>query len=177
MPGFFGHEELFLGQDPLDLRRHYQIISHLSFHLGKHWPLDLALWDLAGKIVGQPVWRMLGGASRSIAAYVSLGQRRDAAAVADAVEQLAEANYKALKIRFFRDDWREDLRVLEVIRKAIGDRMEVMVDCNQAWRMQWDLRPYRNFGEAVQILRALHEHDVYWIEEPLFRGDYDGLRR
>src|SRR5262249_853004 len=147
MPGFAGHEELFVGQDPLDLHRHYQIISHLSFHLGKHWPLDLALWDLAGKITRQPVWRMLGGATPSIAAYASLGQRRDVSAMVDVVQRLVDEGYKALKIRFFRDDWRDDVKVLEAVRKAVGSRVDLMVDCNQAWRMQWDLRPYRNFGE------------------------------
>src|SRR4029453_10360783 len=128
MPGFAGHEELFVGQDPLDLNRHYQIISHLSFHLGKHWPLDLALWDLAGKITGQPVWRMLGGASRSVAAYASLGQRRDVSATVDVVQRLAAEGYKALKIRFFRENWRDDVKVLEAVRSAVGHGMEIMVD-------------------------------------------------
>lgn len=177
MPGFAGHEELFIGQDPLDLARHYQIISNLSFHLGKHWPLDLALWDLAGKITGQPVWRMLGGATRSIAAYASLGERREKSAVVDAVQRLEAENFKALKIRFYRDDWREDMRIMEAVRGAVGDRLKLMVDCNQAWRMQWDIRKSRNFGEALEIVRALHDLDVYWVEEPLFRGDYNGLRR
>lgn len=177
MPGFSGHEDLFIGQGPLDLARHYRIITNLSFHLGKHWPLDLALWDLAGKITGQPVWRMLGGASRSSMAYASLGQRRPLAELVEIAQRMAAEGFRAVKIRFVHDDWREDVAVVEAVRKAIGDKLDLMVDCNQAWRMQWDLRPYRDFGEALGIIRALSGLGVYWVEEPLFRGDYDGLRR
>ncbi len=68
MPGFAGHEELFVGQEALDLPRHFGIIENISFHYGKCWPLDLALWDLAGKTLDQPVWRMVGGRGRSLAA-------------------------------------------------------------------------------------------------------------
>ena len=54
MLGFVGHEHLFVGQDPMAIERHYRTLSHLSFHYGRCWPLDLALWDLAGKLTGQP---------------------------------------------------------------------------------------------------------------------------
>ena len=45
------------------IERHYRILSNIQFHYGRCWPLDLALWDLAGKITGQPVWKLLGGLS------------------------------------------------------------------------------------------------------------------
>src|ERR1700730_5663296 len=54
MLGFAGHEDLFVGQDPLALERHYRVLSNIDFHYGRCWPLDLALWDLAGKNTGQP---------------------------------------------------------------------------------------------------------------------------
>ncbi|MBV8974701.1 MAG: hypothetical protein JOY74_06230, partial [Sinobacteraceae bacterium] len=53
MLGFEGHESLFIGQDPLALERHFRVLSNIDFHYGRCWPLDLALWDLAGKILGQ----------------------------------------------------------------------------------------------------------------------------
>ena len=67
MLGFAGHEHLFVGQDPLAIERHYRILSNIQFHYGRCWPLDLALWDLAGKITGQPVWKLLGGLSDRVA--------------------------------------------------------------------------------------------------------------
>src|SRR3984957_4561894 len=71
MVGFAGHEHLFIGQDPLALERHYRVLSHIDFHYGRCWPLDLALWDLAGKITGQPCWQLLGGLSNRLRAYAS----------------------------------------------------------------------------------------------------------
>jgi L-alanine-DL-glutamate epimerase-like enolase superfamily enzyme len=84
MGGFAGHEHLFIGQDPMDLERHYRIINNIQFHYGRCWPLDLALWDLAGKITGQPVFKLLGGLTDRIPAYASSGTLRDPAALADA---------------------------------------------------------------------------------------------
>ncbi len=82
MVGFAGHEHLFIGQDPLALERHYRVLSHIDFHYGRCWPLDLALWDLTGKIAGQPCWKLLGGLSNRVRAYASSGVLRDADALA-----------------------------------------------------------------------------------------------
>jgi L-alanine-DL-glutamate epimerase-like enolase superfamily enzyme len=177
MPGFAGHEELFIGHDPRDLDRHFKIIDNLSFHYGKHWPLDIALWDLAGKIKGEPVWRMLGGAGAPVPAYASLGQRREPEAVAEAARKAVAAGFRAVKLRFYRTDWREDVKAAEAVRAAVGPSIDLMIDCNQAWRMQWDTNPYRTYAEALAVCRAVAPLGIYWIEEPLFRGDYEGLRR
>ena len=63
MLGFEGHEVLFVGEDALAIERHWRILNNISFHWGRCWPLDLALWDLAGKITGQPCWKLIGGLS------------------------------------------------------------------------------------------------------------------
>jgi L-alanine-DL-glutamate epimerase-like enolase superfamily enzyme len=52
-----------------------------------------------------------------------------------------------------------------------------MIDCNQAWRMQWDTAPSRNVDEALELIRALEPLSITWIEEPIFRGDYEGLKK
>src|SRR5271166_4206478 len=56
MLGFEGHEALFVGEDALAIERHWRMLNNISFHWGRCWPLDLALWDLAGKLTGQPCW-------------------------------------------------------------------------------------------------------------------------
>src|SRR5574341_318023 len=63
MLGFSGCEAYFIGQDPFAIERHVQILDNLQFHYGRMWPLEVALWDLMGKITGQPLWKLLGGAS------------------------------------------------------------------------------------------------------------------
>lgn len=177
MTGFAGHEPMFVGQDPLAIERHYRILSNIQFHYGRSWPLDLALWDLAGKIAGQPVWKLLGGLSDRVRAYASSGTLRAPAALADAAEAYLAQGFKALKIRFHRGDWRADVAALEAVRARVGDRLELMVDCNQGWRMSWDAYAPWSLKDALQVAREMERIGVYWMEEPLFRADRDGMRR
>jgi L-rhamnonate dehydratase len=180
MVGFEGHEELFVGQDPQQAERHYEVLSHLNFHYGRPWPLDLALWDLNGQITGEPVWRMLGGRSNRVRLYASTGVLRGADAMVDQAQRLAEEGFTAMKVRFTsseggRAGWREDLRVLERIRVALGDRLALMVDCNQGWRMPWDTNPSWQLKDALMAARELEKLSVYWMEEPLHRADRRGM--
>jgi L-alanine-DL-glutamate epimerase-like enolase superfamily enzyme len=177
MMGFAGHEPLFIGEDVLRLERHNRVIDHISFHYGRAWPLDLALWDLAGRVVGQPCWKMLGGLADRVPAYASSGVLRDAGAMADYAERVLERGFKALKIRFRRGDIRADLAALEAVRKKIGDRLELMVDCNQGWRFPWDTMAPWTLKQALDVARELERFGVFWMEEPLHRADREGMRR
>jgi L-alanine-DL-glutamate epimerase-like enolase superfamily enzyme len=176
MVGFPGHEELFIGQDPLAIERHYRVLSHIDFHYGRCWPLDLALWDLAGKIAGLPCWKLLGGLSNRVRAYASSGVLRDAAALAAQAERYLEQGFGALKVRFHRGDWRDDVRTLEAVRAQVGDRLELLVDCNQGWRLPWDTEPAWTFKDALAVARELERLNIYWMEEPLHRADHAGMR-
>ncbi|HLS68001.1 MAG TPA: mandelate racemase/muconate lactonizing enzyme family protein [Kiloniellales bacterium] len=176
MPGFEGHEDLFLGRDPRDLERHFRVIENLSFHYGRCWPLDIALWDLFGQITGQPCWRLLGGRSDGIRAYASSGSPREPEELVDLAQLVVEEGYAALKIRFHRKNWQDDLEALAAVRDAVGDSLELMVDCNQGWRMPWDTKAPWTLKQAMAVARELEHLDVYWMEEPLHRGDYEGMR-
>jgi L-alanine-DL-glutamate epimerase-like enolase superfamily enzyme len=175
MAGFLGHENLFIGQDPLAIERHYRLLANLGFHYGRCWPLDIALWDLAGKITGQPCWKLLGGLSNKVPAYASSGSLRDPRTMGSQARHFVGRGFKAMKVRFHRADWRDDIRALEAIRAEVGDRIHVMVDCNQGWRMAWDFAEPWSLKDAVQVARHLERLNVYWMEEPLFRGDYQGM--
>ncbi|HZO22268.1 MAG TPA: mandelate racemase/muconate lactonizing enzyme family protein [Steroidobacteraceae bacterium] len=176
MVGFQGHESLFIGQDALALERHYRTLANIDFHYGRCWPLDLALWDLAGKITGQPCWKLLGGLSHRVQAYASSGTLRDPGALAEAAERFLAQGFRALKLRFHRADWRDDIRALEAVRARIGSRLELLVDCNQGWRQPWDTQAAWTLKDALAVARELEKLKVYWMEEPLHRGDKAGMR-
>jgi L-alanine-DL-glutamate epimerase-like enolase superfamily enzyme len=176
MLGFEGHEHLFVGHDPLALERHYRVLTNIDFHYGRCWPLDLALWDLAGKILGQPCWKLLGGLAPRVRAYASCGTLREPAAQADAVERMHALGFPAVKIRFQRGDWHEDIRALEAVRERLGRRVEILVDCNQGWRLPWDTQSPWCLKDALAVARELERLQVYWMEEPLHRADHDGMR-
>lgn len=177
MTGFAGHEHLFIGQDPMAIERHYRILSNIQFHYGRCWPLDAALWDLAGKITGQPVWKLAGGLSNKVAAYASSGTLRKPDQLADLAERFIARGFKAMKIRFHRGDWRSDIAALEAVRARVGDKLDLMVDCNQGWRMSWDAYAPWTLKDAVRVARELERLGVYWMEEPLHRSDREGMRR
>jgi L-alanine-DL-glutamate epimerase-like enolase superfamily enzyme len=177
MTGFAGHEPLFIGEDPLRVERHYRILTNIQFHYGRCWPLDLALWDLAGKITGQPVWRLLGGRTDRVPAYASSATLRDPGAMAEAAETYLARGFRGLKLRFHRGDWRDDIKALEAVRARIGDKLELMVDCNQGWRMSFDDEQPWALKDALAVARELERLTVYWMEEPLFRGDRKGMRQ
>ncbi len=175
MAGFDAYRDLFIGRAALDLDRHAKILDNVAFHAGRCWPLDIALWDLAGKLQGQPIWRLVGGAADRVRAYASCGVLRDGAATADLAERLIEAGFAAMKIRFHRADWRDDVAAVAAVRARVGDRLALMVDCNQGWRMPWDTATPWPLDRALQVARALEELQIYWIEEPLHRGDHAGM--
>jgi L-alanine-DL-glutamate epimerase-like enolase superfamily enzyme len=135
------------------------------------------LWDLAGKITGQPVWKLVGGNSDRVPAYASSGTLRSPAAMAETAERFRAEGFRAMKIRFHRGDWREDVAALEAVRKRLGDGLDLMVDCNQGWRMPWDTEPPWTLKDALEVARELEALDVFWMEEPLYRGDREGMRR
>lgn len=180
MLGFEGHEELFLGQDPRHVERHYEVLAHLQFHYGRCWPLDLALWDLNGKITGEPVWRALGGRSDRVRLYASSGVLRDPSAMAEVAERFVAESFPAMKVRFTssaggRDGWRADVEALAAIRARVGTRLDLMVDCNQGWRMPWDTSAPWALKDSLAVTRELERLGVYWVEEPLHRADRAGM--
>lgn len=174
MYGFADYQSYFIGQDPLDLDRHNAVLSNIEFHAGRPWPMDVALWDLAGKIKGEPVWKMVGGKSNRIRAYASSGVHRPVPDMVKVARHMIERGYPALKVRFGRPSLEQDLAVISTIRDAVGDALELMVDCNQGWRMPWDIQQPWKLEQAVEVARKLEAERVYWMEEPLHRGDYAG---
>jgi L-alanine-DL-glutamate epimerase-like enolase superfamily enzyme len=175
MPGFAGHEHLFIGRDPTDIERHVAVLDNLQFHYGRMWPLEIALWDLTGKLRGEPLWRMLGGASGRLRVYASTGERVSAEERAASAVGLRDAGFQALKLRFHAADPAEDIAVVSAVRDAAGDGMGIMVDANQGWRMPWDTSPTWDLETAMRVAHDLAALGVYWLEEPLDRHDYVGL--
>ena len=175
MYGFADYERYFIGADALDLDRHGAVLANIDFHAGRPWPLDVALWDLAGQIQDRPVWSLVGGHGRRIRTYASSGVLRPAAEMADVARRAHQRGFPALKVRFGRPSLDEDLAVVRAIRDALGADLALMVDCNQGWRMPWDVRPPWDVDHAATVGAALAAEGVTWMEEPLHRGDYAGM--
>jgi L-alanine-DL-glutamate epimerase-like enolase superfamily enzyme len=138
------------------LHRHYMAIGHSA--------LDIALWDLAGKAVGRPVWRLLGGYRQRLPTYAStLNGGRDGIldsieAYADFAEACLDMGYKGYKIHGWGEgDPKEEAANLLACAKRVGGRMALMYDA--ASELQ-------TFADAVYVGRACDEGGYLWYEDP-----------
>jgi D-galactarolactone cycloisomerase len=175
MAGFADHEHLFIGADPLRLAAHGRTLETIAFHAGRFWPLEAALWDLAGRALGVPVARLLGGAADRIPVYASLGELRSPSERAAQAVQLRGAGFRAVKVRIARDRLDEGVQTVAAIRAAVGAELEVMVDLNRWWRMPGDIEPGLSVAGTRALIERLAEHDVFWVEEPLPGDDLAGM--
>jgi L-alanine-DL-glutamate epimerase-like enolase superfamily enzyme len=146
----------------------------VDFHGARPWTAEVAIWDLAARALGQPLWRLLGGRSERLLAYASSGEPADAEERAERVAALQERGVRAVKLRFHHADWRRDVELVERVRDAVGSEVELMVDANQGWRMPGDRGTRWDVATASQCARALEQLGVYWLEEPLRTDDVDG---
>jgi mandelate racemase len=127
--------------------------------------IDMAVWDAQARARGMPLARLLGGAPKPVRAYNSKGLGiMPAAAAADEAQKLLAEGFEAVKIRVGRPDAREDLDAVRAVRKAVGDRVTLMCDYNQALTV----------AEAVRRGTMLDGEGLLWIEEPIRHDDYAG---
>jgi L-alanine-DL-glutamate epimerase-like enolase superfamily enzyme len=176
MGAFEQFEHLFIGTDPLAIARHARMLETISFHAGRYWPLEAALWDLFGQACGQPVATLLGGFADALPVYASWGELRAPERRAQDAEALVEQRFHGVKIRIVPERLDDGLAVVAAVRGAIGDRLAIIVDFNQWWRMPGDLERRLDPAGARRAVERLREHDVLWVEEPLPGEDRAGMR-
>ncbi|MCO8265209.1 enolase C-terminal domain-like protein [Haloferax prahovense] len=131
-------------------------------------PIDCALWDIAGKDAGLPVYQLIGAARDSVPAYGSTMVGDDdpdglgsPEAYADFAEELVEEGYQAVKLHTwmppFGDDPEQDIAACRAVRERVGDDIDLMLDAHH----------FYSRSEAKKIGKALEDLDFRWIEEPM----------
>lgn len=169
-----------VGADPFatehlaDLLRHHAAGASYRGRAG----IDIALWDLVGKVCGQPLARLWGGSRDRVPVYASLIRLSKPGERADQAARLREAGFQAVKVRIHHPTLAEDVDTVARVRGAVGDEMAIMVDANQAqsgadWQpgVRWDYR------RAAATARELERLGCYWLEEPLPRYAFADLTR
>lgn len=139
--------------------------------------LDIALWDIFGQAVGEPVHRLLGGAFRDrIHAYATgcyyrgediLDHRASESKLIDEVRSYVDDGFEILKIKIGLLSVRADVERIVAIKKAVGDDIRLLIDANHAY----------NASTAIQMGQALAGLDIGWFEEPVPPEDRAGYRR
>ncbi|MCC6535693.1 MAG: mandelate racemase/muconate lactonizing enzyme family protein [Burkholderiales bacterium] len=161
-------EAQVLGRDPFHTEVVWEGLHRMGTDPGAISAIDIALWDIMGKALGQPICNLLGGAFRDrVQAYATGLFRKEhadptAALVAEA-RGYVEQGFKAMKMKVgFGPDY--DLKNVAAVRRAIGERILLAVDANCGY----------DRGSAIAIGQRLAEHDLLWFEEPISADDVEG---
>lgn len=163
---------LLLGRDPWTTER---IWHELFYKLNPRvqtgvWSsavsaVDIALWDIKGKRASQPVWRLLGGFSQTVEAYVTFGLHDyDRDQLVEVARSLVEQGHDKLKMVVGagpRKDLTEDVLRVRAVREAVGPTVELMIDANYMF----------SFTQALDLCRRVEEYRIAWFEEPVYGND------
>lgn len=171
---------LLIGETPFDRERIYDKLLGRgtgAYALGQKGAvvsavagIDIALWDLVGKLLKTPVYNLLGGCVHyKIPAYASgffgkEGRALTAAECGEEARMYADQGFKGVKMKvgFGR---RQDLENLEAVRRALGPELGIMVDANQSY----------SYHDVMKIADELAAFDLTFLEEPLPINDLDGM--
>jgi L-alanine-DL-glutamate epimerase-like enolase superfamily enzyme len=162
-PGLIKYlKPILLGQNPLDRELLYKAMWKRvrTTTVRTIGAVDIALWDIAGKISGLPIHQLLGSYRDRIPAYISSAVLGSPAAYADEAKHYKSLNLAAYKIHP-PQNWREDIKVCEAVRLAVGDEYLLMLD--SVWSY--------DYPAALRVGLAIQELDYYWYEDPLADAD------
>ncbi len=166
-----------IGADPADIEMLADVVKLYGLMLGgRPWLVEVALWDLLGKATGEPLYKRWGGTADRMELYASTGEVATVERSPEMALAAREAGFKAIKLRAHNMDFRDDIRAVEAVRDAVGDSMKILVDANQGWMLS-PIGPRWDLDTATEFARAMSDLDIYWLEEPLDRFDFDGLRK
>ena len=133
--------------------------------------VDLAIWDILGKSVNKPVFKLLGGRTKErIPCYYSKLYRTDLKAMQQEAQKFLDQGFKAFKMRFgygpahLQEGVRENLRSVEAVREVIGYDCDLMLECYMGWNLEY----------ARRMLPKLEKFEPRWLEEPVIADDIDG---
>ncbi len=182
-----------LGEDPLNTEKIWEVMHKRSYKHGRGGILisaisgiDIALWDIKGKVAGLPLNKLLGGSTNRIMAYATGGfyaEGKGLEGLIQEIELYKRNGFKAVKIKVGRSSLvgfnplrvmehrgicetslKEDLERIKVARETLGDDILLMVDANYAW----------DVPTAIKMGRKMEKYDIYWFEEPVSPDDVNG---
>jgi L-rhamnonate dehydratase len=171
---------LLMGQDPWEIEFLWQLMYRKTMAFGRKGigmvaisAVDIALWDLLGKSAKQPVYRLLGGRTKSkIPVYASRLYSVPLDQLASEARKYKSEGYKAMKLRF---GWgpvdgaagmQRNVELVRTVREAVGDEIDVMADAYMGWTLDY----------AKRMLPLLEPFRLRWLEEPVIPDDTRGYK-
>ena len=169
-------KDALIGRDPFTYRRLWddmwapKIVGRRGVSTQVISAIDIALWDLIGKVTGQSIHRLLGGYRDRIPAYIAGGYYEEGKGLRELAQEMEEnlkLGARAVKMKVGAVPIQEDVERVRVVRDAIGPEIGLLVDANNAYSAY----------QAIDFVRRIEEFDVFWFEEPVAPDDYRGHGR
>jgi L-rhamnonate dehydratase len=171
-----GLRELLIGRDPFDIEQLWELMYHKSIYYGRYGVaihaisgVDIALWDIAGKAVGKPVHKLLGGSYRSTArAYASALMPEKPREAEGMAREYVQKGFTAMKFGWgpLGQDEERDIELIAGARSGAGDA-KLMIDFGQRYTAK----------KAIRIANRTDKYRLDWMEEPLPPDDFAGYRQ
>ena len=166
---------LVLGGDPFHTERLWEKMFRSTLTLGRRGAviralstIDIALWDIKGRALNQPLYRLLGAYRDKVPIYSSGGYYRQGESfqeMADEMAGIVERGFATIKIKVGALSFKEEVDRLKTLRRTLGDQVEILVDANCAWN---------ELTYARKIMRAFEEYKIGWFEEPVLPDNLRG---
>jgi L-rhamnonate dehydratase len=168
---------MLVGEDPLHTERLWDKMYHGTLWMGRGGvtiealsAVDIALWDIKGKVLGLPVHTLLGGARRdAVPVYASMLFEKDLGSMRGRAERHIAEGYRAVKFGWgpIGPDLTTDVALVRAAREAIGADAALLIDAGAAWTVR----------EAIRRVEAFREFTPFWLEEALASDDLAGWAR
>lgn len=172
-----GLGQLVVGEDPFETEKIWHKMYSANIYSGRRGiglhamsGIDLALWDIKGKALGVPVWKLLGGGfHQKIRCYASSLFGPTPAKTGELARRYRDQGFTAVKFGWapMGRDERTDIALVREGRKGLGDDADLLIDAGLVWDSK----------TALQRANAFADYGIFWLEEPLRPDDYEGSRR
>lgn len=162
------------GENPLDIERLWDKVYHHNrkpvakgLFIEALGSVDMALWDIIGKVLEMPVYQLLGAHSRKIRVYAAGGYYQEGKGIAELVREMegyVDEGFRAVKMKIGGADFNTDVERVRAVREALGPDIDLLIDANNKW----------NAFEAIRFGKAVEKYDPFWFEEPVEPDDFAG---
>ncbi len=166
---------LMMGSDPFDTERLWDKMFRTTLSLGRKGAvirgqstIDIALWDIKGRALNMPLYKILGAYTDRVPIYSSGGYYRQGESfqqMADEMAGIVERGFRSIKIKVGALSFKEEVERLRTLRRTVGDDVEIMVDANCSWN---------DITYARKIMRAFEDYRISWFEEPVRPDNFRG---
>jgi L-rhamnonate dehydratase len=172
-----GLAQVVMGEDPFETEKLWHKMYRANIYGGRRGAglhaisgIDIALWDIKGKALGLPVWKLLGGGfHKKMRCYASSLFGPTPEKTGELARRYRDQGFTAVKFGWdpMGQDEKTDIGLVREGRQGLGDGADLLIDAGLVWDSK----------TALQRARAFEEYDIFWLEEPLRPDDYDGYKK